>query len=85
MHSFGIDGKPDELACEKDEGHDGNHGAMHLERGQNLLSEVRPEEAKNLRQVVVETKTIIVEGKPKEVGGKQVYECEIFREWGDAA
>lgn len=30
-HSNGVDGKPDNLACEKPLGHSGNHGAMHEE------------------------------------------------------
>ena len=30
-HSHGIDGKHDNLACTREPGHDGNHGAEHLE------------------------------------------------------
>lgn len=30
-HSLGLDNQPDSLACARDSGHDGLHGAAHLE------------------------------------------------------
>jgi hypothetical protein len=30
-HAFDIDGNPEELYCEKEKGHSGPHGALHLE------------------------------------------------------
>ena len=42
-HSLGIKGMPDDLACELDPGHPGNHKAMHMEyvpddKGDTIIS-----------------------------------------------
>jgi len=38
-HSMDLRGQPDNLSCEKDMGHDGNHGAMHLQHANGVLGE----------------------------------------------
>ena len=35
-HSRGLDGTLDNLTCEKDKGHEGNHGAYHLQYVQDV-------------------------------------------------
>lgn len=39
-HSRGVRGAPDNLACTKDRGHDGNHGAEHDEYAMSDVGEI---------------------------------------------
>lgn len=43
-HSYGVNGKLDNLSCEKEKGHEGNHGAWHFERhyGPALQDDINP-------------------------------------------
>lgn len=68
-HSHGLDGELDNLECERDEGHAGNHRAKHLEYFPgNRLSR---EELKTFKSVVVE--------------GRKVYEGKVLCEWTPAS
>lgn len=72
-HSYGVDGKPDELSCDLPLGHEGNHGAWHYEEGTQLSSMLTDDESQKF-----EVKYMDDDGKP-------LYAGTIRREWNDMA
>lgn len=73
-HSFGVDGEPDNLACERPKAHLGNHGADQLQRSRNLGEALSPSMTASFKPVL-----------HKETGERLYYEGKIWSEWGDLA
>jgi hypothetical protein len=68
-HSFGVDGKPDNLQCTLPKGHDGLHSAQHYEGGTQLSGMLS---ADDLEAFVWNEET-------------ERYEGIILRHWNDMA
>lgn len=68
-HSFGIDGKPDNLQCTLEKGHEGLHSALHHEEGTQLSGMLDTSEQETF------------EWNEE----RKVYEGYILRHWDDMA
>lgn len=77
-HSYGVNHKLDNLACEKAAGHDGLHGALHDEETSRLGEGVSAEQAAQFEYIEL----------PPQYAGQAprgIYKGRIWREWSDAA
>ncbi len=74
LHSFGVDGEQDDLACERPKGHLGNHGADHLQRSRQLGEALSP-------KMITKFKVV----NHPDTGERLYYEGIIWSEWGDEA
>jgi hypothetical protein len=70
-HAYGVDGKPIDLKCELEEGHTGNHRAMHKQKTTKISATLSAEDALKFKQV--------------EENGKTYYVAELPVEWNDMA
>ena len=70
-HSFGMDGKPDNLACTLEKGHTGDHCAVHDERATSISGALTPEEMNNYKDAIID--------------GKKYYVASVNRFWKDIA
>lgn len=71
-HSYGIDGKLDNLECVLEEGHDGLHEAPHYEVATQLSGTLDEEDTSTFNVVT-------------DKNGNVYYEGTVTRRWSDAA
>ena len=79
-HSYGTDGKLDNLACDLPAGHTGNHSGQHLERAKHQIAGMTEEVFVDVEKEVIANgrRQIIVEGQ-------RLWQGLVRAEWNDQA